>query len=262
MNKPTGPNKWKVRRTKARTVRMMKRFYVRFVRLRGTPHQISLGLALGFLVGMTPFLGAHTVIAIFLASLFKWSKITATIGVMITNPLTAPLIYPVTYKLGNSVTGLSDPSQWSKIFEPGGVIALMKSSPVIIVDLSVGGMIVGIPLAVITYYVTLNAVTRARKRIERRRARRATARRAKKKRLLAKRSTSAAVRGRSKWSGANSVLPSGIDPINEPVQEQEDRENIGDGDRSKRKNRPKQLVADFDSKDRSQRRGNGSQSPP
>ncbi len=164
---------------------MMKRFYVRFVRLRGTPHQISLGLSLGILVGMTPFLGAHTVIAVFLASLFKWSKITATIGVMITNPFTAPLIYPITYKLGNKVTGLSDPSQWARIFEPGGVIALMKSSPLIIVDLNVGGMIVGIPLAVITYYFALNAVSRARKRIEMRRAKRAAARRAKKTKLPA-----------------------------------------------------------------------------
>ena len=186
---------------------MMKRFYVRFVRLRGTPHQISLGLALGILVGMTPFLGAHTVIAVFLASLFKWSKITATIGVMITNPLTAPLIYPVTYKLGNKVTGLSDPSQWARIFEPGGVIALMKNSPAIIVDLNVGGMILGIPLAVFTYYLTLNAVSRARKRIEMRRVKRAAARRAKKKKLTAQGSPSTIVRGRCQWSGANSTLP-------------------------------------------------------
>ncbi len=180
MSRRTGSYKRKERYTYARTVRMLKRFYVRFVRLRGTPQQISLGLSLGIMVGMTPFLGAHTLIAVFLASLLKWSKITATIGVMITNPFTAPLIYPVTYKLGNMVTGFSDPSQWSKIFESGGVVALMKNSPLIIIDLIVGGMIVGIPLAIVTYYLVLGTVTRARMRIEIRRARRAAAKKAKK----------------------------------------------------------------------------------
>lgn len=173
MNRSTGSNKWKARRFYGRTRRMLKRFYVRFVRLRGTPRQISLGLSLGILIGMTPFLGAHTVIAVFLASLFKWSKITATIGVLITNPLTAPLIYPVTYKIGSLVTGLSDPSQWSRIFEPGGVIALMKNSPMIIIDLNVGGMIAGLPLALIAYYLAFNTVSQAQERIAIRRARRA-----------------------------------------------------------------------------------------
>ena len=155
-----------------RLMRTLKRIYYRFLRIRGTPNQISLGLALGIFIGMTPFLGFHTVIAVLLASVLKWSKITAALGVLITNPFTAPFIYPFTYHIGAKVTGFSDRSQWLKIFEPGGVIGLMEDSPMILVDLSVGGGIIGLPLAVISYYVAINAVSRARRRLELRKARR------------------------------------------------------------------------------------------
>lgn len=169
------------RKSSSRLFRMLKLIYYRFVRLRGTPEQISLGLSLGIFVGMTPFIGVHTVIAVALASLFKWSKITAAIGVMITNPFTAPLIYPVTYKLGAMVNAFSSPSQWSKIYEPGGVIGLMKSSPVIFIDLFVGGVLIGLPLSLVSYYITMYAVSRARRRLKIRKARRALKRAALKK---------------------------------------------------------------------------------
>ncbi|MGD9364260.1 MAG: DUF2062 domain-containing protein [Desulfobacteraceae bacterium] len=169
------------RKSSSRLFRMLKLVYYRFIRLRGTPEKISLGLSLGIFIGMTPFLGAHTLIAVALASLFKWSKITAAIGVMITNPFTAPLIYPVTYKLGAMVTAFSSPSQWSKIFEPDGVIGLMKSSPMIFIDLIVGGVLIGLPLSLVSYYLTMLALSRARRRLKIRKARRALKRAALKK---------------------------------------------------------------------------------
>lgn len=169
------------RKSSGRLFRMLKLIYYRFVRLRGTPEQISLGLSLGIFVGMTPFLGVHTVIAVALAALFKWSKITAAIGVMITNPFTAPLIYPVTYKLGAMVTAFSNPSQWSGIFEPGGVMGLMKSSPNIVIDLIVGGLLIGLPLSFVSYCLTMYALSRARRRLKFRKAGRALKRAALKK---------------------------------------------------------------------------------
>jgi uncharacterized protein (DUF2062 family) len=153
-------------------VETVKRFYRRFLKLRGTSQQIAKGMALGLFIGMTPFLGFHTAMAIMFASLFKWSKIAAGLGVFITNPLTAPVIYTLTYRLGVLVTGFSDHHQWLKLFEPGGVIGLVKSSPMIIVDMLVGGGIIGLPLSIVGYYVTFAMVSSARNRMQRRRARR------------------------------------------------------------------------------------------
>jgi uncharacterized protein (DUF2062 family) len=70
------------------------------------------------------------------------------------------------------ITGLSESVQWSRLFEPGGAVELIKSSPVIIVDMLVGGFIIGIPLSVLFYYLAHAAVLKAQKRLEQKRARR------------------------------------------------------------------------------------------
>lgn len=151
---------------------ILKRFYFRFLKIRGTPQQISQGLALGIFIGMTPFLGLHTAIAVMLASLLQWSKIAAGLGVFVTNPLTAPIIYPLTYQLGAMVTGFSDPIHWQKLFEQGGLVGLLKNSPMILVDMLIGGAIIGLPLSLMVNYMVLRSVLSARKRLQKRKARR------------------------------------------------------------------------------------------
>ncbi len=70
--------------------RYLKRIYERFVKIRGDPHKIALGFSLGLFVGMSPSMGVQMPIAIFIAALLKWNKISSAAGVWITNPLTAP----------------------------------------------------------------------------------------------------------------------------------------------------------------------------
>ena len=123
-------------------------------------------MALGVFVGMSPFIGFHTAIAVLLASFLKWSKIAAAVGVLITNPITAPIIYPLTYRLGAMLTGFSEPIQWSRLLESGAFIELLKNSPMIIIDMLVGGILVGIPLSIIVYFITHAIVYKAKKRIE------------------------------------------------------------------------------------------------
>ena len=159
-------------RVSIRIGQILTRLYHRFLKLRGSPRQVSLGMALGVFLGMTPFLGFHTAMAVMLASLFKWSKVTAAVGVLITNPLTAPVIYPLTYRLGAMLTGFSEPIQWSKLLETGAVIGLMKNSPMIIIDMVVGGILVGLPLSIFIYFITHSVFSKAKKRIEIKKAQR------------------------------------------------------------------------------------------
>jgi len=138
--------------------------YNRFIKLKGAPREIALGFALGILIGMTPFLGVHFVSSILLASLLGWSKIAAMVGVNITNVFTAPLIYPVTYWVGVRLAGFSKDVDWSMAFKVADILTLMKQSPLILVDLSIGGMILGIPLAVGGYFITFRTICLYRKR--------------------------------------------------------------------------------------------------
>ena len=136
------------------------RVYQRFLKLRGDPHAIGMGLSLGFFVGMSPLMGLHSVIAVTVAAVFKWSKIAALIGVFVTNPLTAPLIYPLTYTLGAMVLG--NPVSLGA----GGLHLgdLFISSPQVLADLFVGGAIIGLAGGAVSYIVATRAIRQYRRR--------------------------------------------------------------------------------------------------
>jgi uncharacterized protein (DUF2062 family) len=138
--------------------------YDRFIKLKGAPREIALGFALGLLIGMTPFFGVHFFSSILLASLLGWSKIGAMAGVNITNVVTAPLIYPVNYWVGVKLAGFSKEIDWSAALKIADMLALMQQSPLILADLSIGGIILGIPLAVGGYLIAFKMLCLCRKR--------------------------------------------------------------------------------------------------
>lgn len=137
--------------------------YDRFIKLKGAPCEIALGFALGLLIGMTPFFGMHFFSSILLASLLGWSKIGAMVGVNITNVVTAPLIYPINYWVGVKLTGFSKEIDRSTALKIVDMLALLQQSPLILVDLSIGGIILGIPLAVGGYFFASRMICLNRK---------------------------------------------------------------------------------------------------
>lgn len=152
-------------------VSLIRRVYERFIRIRGEPREVALGFALGIFVGMTPTIGVQTPIAIFLAALFKWSKLSAAIGVWISNPLTAPVIYSVTYIAGAKLLSL-DPvfnmplsPTWSTLK------AMLQKAPRALGAMTVGGAIIGIPIAIISYYLSYVALEKYQKDVKEKLAR-------------------------------------------------------------------------------------------
>jgi uncharacterized protein (DUF2062 family) len=127
--------------------------YKRFLKIRGQPREIALGFALGLFVGMTPFIGLHTVIAVPLAALLKWNKISAAISVWLTNAATAPLIYSLTYLVGARFVGIQNNFSWADIKSFSAVYDQILKAPEIVWAMTVGGVILGLPLAFVGYYV-------------------------------------------------------------------------------------------------------------
>ena len=140
--------------------RPAKTLYERFLKIRGTPREIALGMALGLMVGMSPTMGVQTIIAVFLASLFKWSKITAAIGVQITNPLTAPFIYGTTYLIGAKLLGITAEFDIREMLNLDGLIHLVGQAPMILITMTLGGIVVGLPLAAAGTAVTFWIIAR------------------------------------------------------------------------------------------------------
>ena len=90
----------------------------------------------------------------FVASLLKWNKIAAAAGVFITNPVTAPFFYAITYRVGAAIM----PEASSRVALPSAftvdaLTALLRSGPDILWILTVGGILTGIPIAVAGYVV-------------------------------------------------------------------------------------------------------------
>ncbi len=134
----------------------LRRFYERFVKIRGTPRQIASGLALGVFIGFWPIV-FQLPLAVFIASLFRWNKFTAGTGVMITNPLTAPFIYGLTYLIGAKLTGIKTGFALSAFADLSALIELVLQAPGIFAALMVGGIVLGLPAAVAGYFLAYKA---------------------------------------------------------------------------------------------------------
>jgi uncharacterized protein (DUF2062 family) len=138
----------------------LKKAYERFIKIRGEPRNIALGFALGLFVGMSPTIGFQTPLAILFAALLKWNKLSAAAGVWITNPITTPFIYGMTYVVGAKVLSIN------KAFNPitqlnmNTIGQIFHKAPGIIWALTVGGVILGLPLAIIGYYSSYKVITR------------------------------------------------------------------------------------------------------
>ena len=148
-----------------RWIEPFKKAYYRFLKIRGNPREIALGFALGVFVSMSPFMGLHTAIAVPLAALFKWNKFSAALAVWISNPLSAPAIYGITYYTGAKVLLIQDGYKLPVEFSLDALFYTLRSAPEIIGILTVGGIVVGLPLAALGYYLSLKAIIEYRESI-------------------------------------------------------------------------------------------------
>jgi len=145
--------------------RLIRYYYLRFIRLRGGPHQLALGMSLGVFAGMMPIMPFQMALAVALAFLFRGSKITAALGTWISNPLNWYFLYYYSYKIGAWVLGLEGQQggRFSSIMtsvrtgEDAMVIAekILAAGGVMIASFLTGGLIMAIIAAIPSYFIFL-----------------------------------------------------------------------------------------------------------
>ncbi len=149
--------------------RQIRYFYWRLIRLRGEPKDLALGAALGIFSGILPIVPFQTALAVFLAILFKGSKITAALGTWVSNPLNWYLVYYLDYRIGAAILGLSEKSRGfssvMKAVEQGVegmalVRTVLGSGGSIIAAFILGGVILGLLGASISYPLFLGIFRR------------------------------------------------------------------------------------------------------
>lgn len=180
----------------------LKRIRRFLVKANGTPHQIALGVAVGFFVGWLPIMGIQMGVALILCTMLRCNPVVPLGPIWLTNPVTFIPIFYANYCVGwyilggprprtviNDLRGLipsdltadfwCNPPLWLyswlvEFFRNArqsirDIIALGAD---MMLPLWLGSALVGIVLAVIGYYLTHWTVTTFRARLASRSVRR------------------------------------------------------------------------------------------
>ena len=135
------------------------------------PEDIAAGWALGMFVGCSVPFGLQLIVSVPLAMMMRVSKVGATVGTFITNPLTIWIIYPAqTMAMGwllgrdfswdyilKAMRGVAKNSDWK---------TLLSLSGDVVVCFLLGGLALAIILTPITYFAVRTMVRSHRSRRE------------------------------------------------------------------------------------------------
>jgi uncharacterized protein (DUF2062 family) len=133
-------------------MKIVETIRAKLLQIKASPATVSKGYALGVFLGTTPLIGTKVFIALGLTSFLRWNRIASVIGVYHINILTAPAFYSVAFLVGKWVTGTTLVLQIPSRLNLKSILELFTSSPDILLALTAGGIILGLPLAFIAYY--------------------------------------------------------------------------------------------------------------
>lgn len=80
--------------------RLLRRTFRYLLKLRGSADKVALGISIGVFVAFTPTIGFQWLCALVLATLFRVSRPAALLPILITNPVTIPPTFYIAYRVG------------------------------------------------------------------------------------------------------------------------------------------------------------------
>lgn len=140
--------------------RSLKYYYLRLLRLEGSPKAIARGIAVGMFAGFFPLFGLQTIIGLILATFLRGNKLAAAAATWVSNPFTYVPIYTFNFAVGRWLLGgeniALDRIDWTsrEVLEVGSDFALR---------LFFGCFVVGLIAAVMGYFLSLSFIDRYRK---------------------------------------------------------------------------------------------------
>ncbi|MFH7325648.1 DUF2062 domain-containing protein [Desulfurivibrio sp. C05AmB] len=146
--------------------RTARYYYLKILRLKGDPHSLARGVTVGVAVGIIPIVPLQTLIILVLAPLFRGNSIAGILaGLLVSNPFTLLPQYYVSWKLGKFFYPVE--LTWARVretivfvvSEAGSfgerLAAIGQLGYEAIAVLILGGAILAIPLALVTYPLSL-----------------------------------------------------------------------------------------------------------
>lgn len=149
-------------------------YYLKFVRQKGDPHSLALATAIGIFVGATPTVPLHTVAIILISFFTRTSIVTAFLASNIScNVLTYVPVYYLSTVIGNALTPYE--LTWARIENVLNILLShpgMAQSLDVLADLGyeaavvllVGGLVVALPVGMVSYFLALRFFRNLRKK--------------------------------------------------------------------------------------------------
>ncbi len=145
----------------ARFKRILRFNYLRIIRLKTSAHSIALGVALGVFVGFLPIIPLQSVTVLTLAFIFRGNKIAAFFSTFFSNAANLVPFYAMLYFVGSYFV----PFETVKLdYAHLRMTELIQQGWDIFIVMMVGGVVLGIPAAIIMYFLTRKAVLAYRRR--------------------------------------------------------------------------------------------------
>ena len=126
--------------------------------LKAEPRQIAAGYAMGFLIGTTPLIGLKIWIALALSTFLRWSRPAAAIGVYHINAFTGPFFHALAFFVGRFVIGANKEFVFPENATPRALFEAFYGNGHIFLALTVGGLVIGIPVSIFLYTATFRIV--------------------------------------------------------------------------------------------------------
>lgn len=141
----------------------------RIVRLKGDPHALALGVAIGFFVATLPIFGMQMLSAAVIAWALRGSIAAALLATCLANPIVTPLLWVAAYAAGQLALGAADPLSASEIASQFGDIGTLfrtygasQASRMVwplLKPLVIGSALIGALLAALGYWLTFHLAT-------------------------------------------------------------------------------------------------------
>lgn len=155
-------------------VRTGKYYFLKLLRLRGTPHSIALGAAIGIFIGITPTIPFHTIAILAITLRTRTSFIAGFItSILVCNPLTYVPQYYLSLVIGNILTPYH--LSWDRIKQVLDIVlsdatllarinAILSLGYEAVTVMLVGGTVLALPFGVASYYILHSLIVSFRKR--------------------------------------------------------------------------------------------------
>lgn len=152
---------------------MFRSAFRRLLAIDDPPERTALAFSIGVFIAFSPFLGLHTILATFIAFVFRFNKVAIYTGTFVNNPpLTLVPIIVASYAVGAFFMGrpLRIPPEGVELLKNPHLLTgeyyrrLFVQSLSIVVPFALGGMVLSVVCSLIAYPLTLRALRAVRDR--------------------------------------------------------------------------------------------------